>query len=174
MDAVVEKEGLSKSGQADKIVRNYSLGSIVPSLLPVPMVDLVAVAGIQLKMLHSLAQTYGVEFKEELGRSAIASLIGGTVALSVARVASSAVKAIPVIGSMVGAVTMPVVNGGTTYALGKVFIQHFESGGTFLTFDAAKVREYFEQQFKEGKAMVSAAMASGEVSKDAGVAPKAK
>ncbi|HLA36005.1 MAG TPA: DUF697 domain-containing protein [Rhodocyclaceae bacterium] len=157
----------NKAEQAGKIIRNYSLGSVVPSLLPVPMLDLAVVTGVQLKMLHSLAQNYGVEFKEEFGRSAIASLVGGTMALSAARVASSAVKAVPGIGSLIGAATMPVVNGGTTYAIGQVFKQHFESGGTFLTFDAAKVREYFEQQLKEGKAVVAAAQASGEVPKDA-------
>lgn len=165
MNAVVEKEAetLTKSEQANKVVRNYSLGSMVPALIPVPMLDLAAVTGIQLKMLHSLAQTYEIEFKKEFGKSAIASLLGGTVALSVARVASSAVKAIPGVGSLVGAATMPVVNGGTTYAIGQVFIQHFESGGTFLNFDADKVREFFAQQLKEGKAMVASAQASGEV-----------
>lgn len=174
MEATVENGDLTgKREQADKVVRNYSLGSIVPSLIPVPMLDLVAVTGIQLKMLHSLAQTYGAEFKEEFGRSAIASLVGGTAALSMSRVISSAVKAIPGIGSLVGAVTMPIVNSGTTYAIGKVFTQHFESGGTFLTFDASKVRAYFEQQLKEGKAMVAAAQASGEAEK-AQAAPNTK
>lgn len=160
MNTVVEKAGLSKAEQADKVVRNYALGSIVPSLVPVPMLDLAAVTAIQLKMLHSLAEIYGLPFKQEFGRSAIASLTGGTIALSTARVVSSAVKAIPVVGSIVGAATMPVINGGTTYAVGKVFTQHFESGGTFLTFDAAKVREYFEAQFKEGKALVASAASS--------------
>jgi uncharacterized protein (DUF697 family) len=162
MDTVVEKAGLNKAEQADKVVRNYALGSIVPSLVPVPMLDLAAVTAIQLKMLHSLAEIYGIPFKQEFGKSAIASLAGGTVALSTARVVSSAIKAIPVVGSLVGAATMPVINGGTTFAVGKVFIQHFESGGTFLTFDAAKVREYFETQFKEGKALIASAAAPAE------------
>jgi uncharacterized protein (DUF697 family) len=165
MNTVVEKEPLSRSEQSSKIVRNYAIGTMVPSLIPVPMLDLVVVTGIQLKMLHSLSQVYGVEFKEDLGRASIASLIGGTVALSASRVVASAVKAIPGIGSLVGAATMPVVSGGTTYALGQVFTQHFESGGTLLDFDAAKMRQYFEQQFVEGKAMVAAAKASGDSTK---------
>ena len=82
MNEVVEKNPLRRSEQASKIIRNYSLGSMVPSLMPVPLLDLAAVTGIQLKMLHSLSQVYGVEFKEELSRAAISSLIGGTVALS--------------------------------------------------------------------------------------------
>jgi uncharacterized protein (DUF697 family) len=158
--AVATNEVLQPGEQADKVIRNYALGSIVPSLIPVPMLDLVVVTGIQLKMLHSLAQTYGVEFKEEAGRSAVAALIGGTASLGVSRLVTSAVKAVPFVGQITGAVTMPVINGGSTYAIGKVFKQHFESGGTFLTFDASKVRAYFEEQLKEGKQVVAAAQAA--------------
>jgi len=166
--AVVTVETPPRGDVADKIIRNYALGSIIPSLIPVPMLDLVGVTGIQLKMLHSLAQTYGVPFKEEAGRSALAALVGGTASLGTSRLVTSAVKAIPFVGQITAAVTMPVINGGATYAIGKVFKQHFESGGTFLTFDAAKVRAYFEEQLKAGKAVVASAMASGEAGKEAG------
>jgi hypothetical protein len=40
--------------------------------------------------------------------------------------------------------------GASTYALGRIFIQHFNSGGTFLTFDAEKVQEHFRQLYAEG------------------------
>jgi uncharacterized protein (DUF697 family) len=172
MDAVLKEESgnitepeesTSKVEQANKVVRNYSIGSVIPSLVPFPAVDLVAVTGIQLKMLHSLANIYDVAFKEELVRAAISSLIGGTVALSVSRLASSAIKLIPGVGTMLGSLVMPAISGGTTYAVGKVFIQHFESGGTFLTFDAGKVREYFDQQYNKGKTLVAEAAESGEV-----------
>jgi uncharacterized protein (DUF697 family) len=155
----------TRRDEANSIVRNYALGSIVPSLMPVPMLDLGLVTAIQLKMLHSLANTYGVPFREELSRSAITALIGGTVALSMARVMSSAVKVIPGVGSIVGMASMPVVNGGTTYAIGKVFVQHFESGGTFLTFDPSKVREYFEKELAQGKSIIAAAQTNGEAPK---------
>ncbi|WP_281560636.1 DUF697 domain-containing protein [Thalassomonas sp. RHCl1] len=157
------ESSMSKTEQANQVVRNYAIGSIVPSLVPIPAVDLVAVTGIQLKMVHSLAKIYDVPFKDELVRSSISSLIGSTVALSASRVASSAVKVIPGVGSILGTLTMPTINGATTFALGKVFIQHFESGGTFLTFDPEKVRDYFAHQLDEGKKMVAEATASGEV-----------
>ena len=52
---------------------------------------------------------------------------------------------------------MPVFAGASTYAIGKVFIQHFESGGTFLDFEPAKVRAYFSQQFDKGRDLASEA-----------------
>jgi hypothetical protein len=46
-------------------------------------------------------------------------------------------------------IAQPTLSSACTYAVGKVFIQHFSSGGTFLTFSPARVREYFGQLFAE-------------------------
>jgi len=63
---------------------------------------------------------------------------------------ASALKAIPLIGQTAGSLSLSVLGGGTTYAIGKVFVQHFESGGTFLDFDPKSVRTYFRQHFMDG------------------------
>jgi hypothetical protein len=65
--------------------------------------------------------------------------------------AASLSKLIPVSGQLLGGGTLVILNGAATYAIGKVFIQHFAAGGTFLTFDPETVRDYFEQQFEAGK-----------------------
>ncbi len=65
--------------------------------------------------------------------------------------AASAAKAVPVIGQTAGVIAMPIVSGAATYAMGKVFIQHFASGGTFLTFNPEKVRNYYAEMFREGE-----------------------
>lgn len=49
---------------------------------------------------------------------------------------------------------MPVFSGSATYAIYKVFVQHFESGGTFLDLDPAKVKVYFSEHFAKGKKVV--------------------
>jgi hypothetical protein len=72
---------------------------------------------------------------------------------------------IPVVGTLLGGVAMPVLSGASTYAVGKVFIQHFASGGTFLTFDPAAVREYFMQELENGR--LAAQEAVGEIKKEA-------
>ncbi|MEZ5671856.1 MAG: hypothetical protein R3E08_05540 [Thiotrichaceae bacterium] len=43
------------------------------------------------------------------------------------------------------------MGGAATYAIDKVFVQHFESGGTFLDFDPEAVREHFAAEFAKGK-----------------------
>ena len=47
------------------------------------------------------------------------------------------------------------VGGATTYAVGKVFIEHFESGGTFLDFDPEKMRDHFQELYEEGKQLAT-------------------
>jgi hypothetical protein len=54
---------------------------------------------------------------------------------------------------------MAVFGTASTYAVGSVFIQHFETGGTLLTFDAEKVRDFYAQQFREGRQVVQESFA---------------
>ena len=145
----------------DKIVKTYMLWSMGAGLIPIPLADMAAVAGVQLKMLGELASHYDVPFSEHRGKSIISALVGGVAARSFAfGTAGSLLKAIPVFGSMAGMVAMPIFAGATTYAVGKVFVQHFASGGTFLDFDPDKVRAYFEEMFKEGQDVAAEAKKS--------------
>ena len=56
--------------------------------------------------------------------------------------------------SIGGSWTVPAVAataGATTYAIGKVFVRHLESGGSLLTFDGKKMKGYMEKALDEGK-----------------------
>jgi len=48
----------------------------------------------------------------------------------------------------------PALDAASTWATGKVFIRHFESGGTFLDFDPGKARAYYAEQFEAVKNVV--------------------
>jgi len=135
--------------EAQTIVRNYCVASGAIGFIPVPLVDLAALTGVQLKMVHSLARVYDVPFKRSWAKSAIASLVGGSAPLLASRSTASMMKSVPGIGTGLAIVTQPALSSACTYAVGKVFIQHFSSGGTFLTFDPAKVRDYFSQLFSK-------------------------
>ncbi|RKZ39142.1 MAG: GTPase [Candidatus Parabeggiatoa sp. nov. 3] len=138
----------TKANDANNIVNRYMLGSVAVGIVPIPIVDVVALSSLQVKMLHRLAKLYGVEFSKNLGKSLIASLLGSGIPFALARTAA---KSIPIYGQMTGMISMSLLGGASTYALGKVFIQHFESGGTFLTFDPQKVKAYYAEQLEKGK-----------------------
>ena len=150
---VVEDADQTKLNLSHELVKKYMWWSMGAGLIPIPLVDIAAVSGVQLKMLNELAKVYDVKFSKNAGKSIISALIGGISADALSKsYITSAVKSIPIIG-IVGAVSMPIFSGATTWAIGKVFIQHFASGGTFLDFDPKKVKEYFMNLFKQGQEM---------------------
>ena len=100
-------------------------------------------------MLHRLAQLYKVEFSENLGKSALAALLGGAIPVSFSFNLVSFVKWVSVYGLAAGMVSTALFGSASTYAVGKVFIQHFESGGTFLNFEPEQEKEYYAQQFEK-------------------------
>jgi uncharacterized protein (DUF697 family) len=150
-------EKLVRLNQAMSTVRNYAMGSMAVGLIPVPVLDLAALTSVQLKMLHKLAGLYEIEFSKELVKSLVGALLGGVIPVTAATSLASLIKIVPVVGQASGTISMVAMGSSGTYAVGSVFIEHFESGGTFLTFEPEKVKEKFKTLFEEGKQVVSGA-----------------
>jgi uncharacterized protein (DUF697 family) len=140
-----------REDRLEKLSKYHILASMGIGLVPFPIVDMVALMGIQLNMVRKLCAEYGVPFKQDAGKSVISSLLGGILPVPVGLALISLLKFVPVIGLTTGAVTMPVVSGASTYAIYKVFVKHFEAGGTFLNLDPSKFKSYFSEQFAKGK-----------------------
>ncbi|MGN6747087.1 MAG: YcjF family protein, partial [Xanthobacteraceae bacterium] len=131
---------------ASKLVDRFAIWSGVAGLVPVPVVDVLAVGGLQLQMLRRLSQIYDVEFSENRGKALIAALAGCMIPATSGMGAASALKAIPVVNILAAGFVMPVLSAGATYAIGKAFVQHFESGGTLLDFNPPDYREFVKAQ----------------------------
>ncbi len=143
---------------AHDIVKLHSYMALVGGIIPVPLIDLAAVTGLQIRMLSQLATLYGVPFSQDRGKAIIGSLVGGLSATQLAYgTVGSLVKAIPLVGWAAGMVTMPAMAYASTYALGRVFVTHFSSGGTILNFEVEKVRKHYEQEVAEARAQAPAA-----------------
>jgi len=138
------------------IIQHHVWTAMGVGLVPLPIIDLVAVSSVQLNMLRKIAKAYRVPFFKDSVKNVLSALLGAALPVTVApRVAASLSKMIPGVGQTVGVITMPFLAGASTYAVGKVFTQHFASGGTFLTFDPKKVKGFYEEMFKEGQAVAS-------------------
>lgn len=144
-----------KNAAASRLVRNHMYASLAVGLVPVVWVDIVALTAVQLKMLRDLAKLYNVNFSSQLAQSAIGALLGGASVYSAVTVA----KYIPLVGWLATLGSVSLFSGASTYAVGKVFTQHFASGGTFLTFDPQKVSDYYNQQLTQGRAEVKQGLA---------------
>ncbi|MCH2022430.1 MAG: DUF697 domain-containing protein [Saprospiraceae bacterium] len=136
--------------RAESAVRNHVIWSMGAGFIPIPVADFVAVAAVQLDMIRTISNIYGVDFKETEGKALVTSLTGS----GLSRLGANAlIKLIPGFGSMLGGVSMSIVSGASTYALGQVFKKHFAVGGTFLDFDTDRFQRYYDEQFEKGKSV---------------------
>src|SRR5450759_246556 len=67
---------------AVKLVERFSLWSGAAGLIPVPLVDLAAIGGVQVRMLSRISQIYSVPFAENRGKALIAGLAGSMIPAS--------------------------------------------------------------------------------------------
>lgn len=148
-ETTAERTPEERSEFASKLVDRFALWSGVAGLIPLPVVDVAAVAGLQLQLLHRLSQIYGVPFSANKGKALIAAIVGTVVPASSTVGAASLLKSVPVVGTAIAALVMPVLASGATYAIGKVFIQHFASGGTLLDFNPPDYREFIKSHYHE-------------------------
>ena len=77
----------------------------------------------------------------------------------------SALKIIPVAGTLFGIASMPIAMAAVTYALGQLFVSHLEMGGTLANFDAAANRRYFKDLVRRGREVASTLVASASSAK---------
>ena len=154
--------GSQRDTQAEALIKKHTYWAMGFGIIPIPVVDVAAVTGVQLKLIASLADLYGQEFSRSWGKSVLGALVGGMGAAGLAYgTFGSLIKAIPGVGTLFGLVAMPTMAGATTYAVGKVFQMHFASGGTMLDFNATKMRHYYEQQLHPGVRVAESATTSG-------------
>ena len=153
-ETTCEQKEVTKD-QVDKIIRHHMYTAFGVGLIPMPLIDLVAVTGVQLNLVRKFAKIYGIPFSKDKVKSILTSLVGGAVPATAGAPVASLAKTVPVVGYSLGAISMSVIASASTYAVGEVFNRHFASGGTFLTFDTEKVKNYYEKMFKKGKECAS-------------------
>ncbi|WP_193173339.1 YcjF family protein [Nisaea nitritireducens] len=157
----IETEIISRSSQAGMsinfdraiaVVNRRVKWAAAGGVIPVPFVDIAAIAAVQLTMLREISKIYDVPFSANRGRAIISTLVGSVFPWAAgAGLAGLLVKATPVLGWGVGLATISVLAATSTRAMGLVFIQHFESGGNLFDFDPAAKQDYFYQEYEKAK-----------------------
>lgn len=127
------------------ILAYYRKWTIAAAAAPLPLADAALVSGVQLRMISRLARLYGVPFERVRVASLLSALFGGWTPYTIATgIAGAAARMAPGIGTLFGVATSIGTSTLATETIGKVFIQHFEEGGTFLDFEPKKYRKALE------------------------------
>jgi len=154
---VERHEVLDREAKTDGLIKNHVMMASAASLVPVPLFDIAAITGVQLRLIAKLANLHGKSFSESAARNTIAGLVGGVFGHGAGILtAISLIKFVPGFGWMLGAVSLPVVAGASTYAIGRVYARHFESGGSVYDISVESVRAYYNEQLKKGRRLARA------------------
>lgn len=154
-----EEVCVDRKPMADDIIRKRMYAAVGAGFVPIPIFDILALSGIQIEMVSRLSRLYEIPFKKSIVKTAISALVGGVLPVVATPMLASLVKLIPIVGYTTSVLTMSATGAASTYAIGKVFVQHYESGGTLLNFNADKVKEYYNEKFKEGEKVAADAKA---------------
>ena len=134
--------------RAELIIKHHAPWAAAAGSVPLPGVDFAGIFAIQMRMLAKIGDIYGVAFKEDAAKNAIASLMAGILQSTFAFGMVSSLKFIPIIGTLIGLIALPTLAAAGTYAVGKVFVMHFEAGGTFFDLDPDKMHAHFKTEFQ--------------------------
>jgi uncharacterized protein (DUF697 family) len=145
-------EAKDRRARATEVVKRLSLWSGAAGLIPIPLVDLAAVGGVQIEMLRRISKIYGVPFSQNSGKALIAGIAGSMIPASSGVGVTSLIKGIPGIGTAISLLTMPTLSVGATYAIGMAFIQHFATGGTLLDFNPPDYHEFLKAEIGKDRA----------------------
>ncbi len=136
--------------RAEQLIKDYAFGSSLTGLIPVPLLDTVGLIGVQRLMLMRLSKLYGVPFSKNLAKAWISTLMTGLAPKAATPLVGSLLKFIPGVGTLAGGTTTAALGGASTYAIGKVFQQHFAQGGTWENFNPQQTQGSFLAALQQG------------------------
>ena len=140
-----------RQARALQIVKANCGWSTAAGVIPVPLLDLAAIGAVQYRMVRQLTQLYDIPYNARTVDSIVGALVGSGGVFIASPVAASALKLVPVAGAFLSTFVVPATAAASTFALGKVFIQHFESGGTLLSLDPEAHRNYYYNEFRKAE-----------------------
>ena len=123
-----------RRAQARAIVDRHATYSAVGGILPLPVASVAGITTIIIRMVKMLSSLYGVPFERDRARAIVAGLVGGATPTGFATVATSTLFFAVPSGALIGTVVSAVSAVACTRSIGRIFIEHFESGATLNEF----------------------------------------
>ncbi len=135
----------------DQIIINHAWFATLPGFVPVPVLDTLAIMAVNVDMVKQLANHYNVDFERERGKSIVVAIFNTILGRLPGYAIRSAIKNVPIIGWISGGATMSSFAFLTTYATGRVFEEHFKTGGTLENLNPQSIQQFYQEQFEKGR-----------------------
>lgn len=150
-----KKKKKETAESADDIIYNHLWFSAVPGFIPVPLLDIVAISAVQLDLVKQLCHFYKEDYDEQRGKAIVMALTGSAMSRITGYSARAVLKTVPIVGWVLGGAAMSLFAASSTYAIGQVFKEHLDTGGTLHNLNPDAFRQFYMQQLDKGKDMVS-------------------
>lgn len=139
---------MSRTDIASSILKRYALASGGAGLITAPFLGIAATTALHLALIRDLSLLYGVEFSKDSARGILlalgAAFVPGWIGGAVER---SLLKRLSGLTGVLGWVTLAGLSAVVTYGLGRVMIEHFESGGDLKNVDVEKLHRAWRHAF---------------------------
>lgn len=132
--SISKAEQIARHSKANAIVERYSNVSALGGVIPIPLLNVAGVTTIIVRMVKQLCKLYGVPYEPGRARALVIGVAGGAVPTTASTIATSTliffVPGVNLLGLAVSSVTASVC----TRAIGRRFVEHFETGANLLDF----------------------------------------
>ena len=125
-------------------ILGYSSLAASAGAVPLPLIDLMLISGIQTRMVYVLAELYGQPLTAKRFLEVAGTLGFGILVRQAGR---GVLKFIPGLGTVVGSVAAGALAGASTYALGKAFCYYYQAVHQGHVPQAEDLRRYYKEQF---------------------------
>jgi uncharacterized protein (DUF697 family) len=134
--------------EAGVIIADAVKWSAAAGAIPIPYVDLAALGAVQYTMVRDLTSLYGNEADKGVVKTVVSTTLGTLAPTYLSgHLVGSSLKVIPGPGTILGSASVAAFSAAATYSIGKIFVRHFESGGTLKSFSAESIQEELKDEF---------------------------
>jgi len=129
--------------QALPHILSYSTMAATAGAVPIPLIDVLLISGIQTRMIYHLAELYG---QPMTGRrfAELASSMG--LGILMRQAGRGLIKILPFLGPVMGSVASGALAGASTYALGKAFCYYYQAVHEGHVPSADDLRRYYREE----------------------------
>jgi uncharacterized protein (DUF697 family) len=112
------------------IVERHAAYAAIGGIIPVPIANVAGVTAVIVRMVKVLSGLYGVPFERDRARAIVIGLMGGTVPTGLGAVTASTLVSLVPGSNLIGLGVASVSAIACTRSIGRIFVEHFESGAT--------------------------------------------
>lgn len=134
MGAGIDATG--RRSQANSIVERHAAYAAVGGIIPVPIANVASITAVIIRMVKLLSDLYGIPFERDRARAIVVGLMGGAMPTGLGAVTTSTLFYIVPGSGLVGLAVSSIAAVAGTRSIGRIFVEHFESGSSLYDLHA--------------------------------------